>query len=58
VGDPGCIYATGNVVSRNIATGSYQDLYHHELATGNTWTDNICQTKVGAEIPACTLPGP
>jgi hypothetical protein len=58
VGDPGCIYATGNVVSGNIATGSYQDLYHHELATGNTWTDNICQTKVGDEIPACTLPGP
>ena len=53
---PGCYHATGNVISGNTATGSIFDLYHHELALGNTWTNNICQTKEGAEIPPCTGP--
>jgi len=56
VGDPGCFYATGNIVSGNTATGSFEDLYHHEMSTGNTWTDNTCQTKVGDEIPPCIPP--
>ena len=53
---PGCYHATGNLISGNTATGNYQDLYHHELATGNTWTDNACLTKEGSEIPPCTPP--
>ncbi len=56
--DPGCLYATGNTVSGNEATNNFIDLYHHEYALGNTWTNNTCQTKDGAEIPACTGPGP
>jgi len=55
-GDPGCFYATDNIVSGNTATGSYEDLYHHELVTGNTWINNTCQTKVGDEIPPCIAP--
>jgi hypothetical protein len=56
--EPGCYYASGNVISGNEATGSFLDLWHHPFATGNTWTDNTCQTKEGAEIPPCTGPGP
>jgi hypothetical protein len=53
---PGCDYATNNVISGNNVTGSYTDLYHHPYATGNTWTDNTCLTKEGAEIPPCIAP--
>jgi parallel beta-helix repeat protein len=58
VHEPGCFYATRNLISGNEVTGSFIDLYHHELATGNTWTGNTCLTKEGTEIPACTPPGP
>ncbi len=51
--EPGCFYATGNMISGNTVTGYFIDLYHHLYATGNTWTNNICLTKEGAEIPAC-----
>ena len=51
---PTCFYSTGNVVTGNESTDNFLDLHHRDLATGNTWTDNICQTKEGAEIPACT----
>jgi nitrous oxidase accessory protein NosD len=51
---PECFYATDNVISGNQVTGNFIDLYHHEYAVGNTWENNICQTKEGAEIPACT----
>jgi len=49
-----CFYSTGNVISDNVVTGNFIDLYHHPEATGNTWENNTCETKEGAEIPACT----
>jgi len=49
-----CFYSTGNIISNNILTGNTIDLEHHELAVGNTWINNTCHTKVGAEIPECT----
>jgi hypothetical protein len=55
---PGCFYASGNVISGNEVTGNFLDLFHHPYAVGNTWVDNTCQTKEGAEIPACTAPAP
>jgi len=55
---PECFYSTGNLVANNKATGNFLDLHHRDLATGNTWTNNACQTKDGAEIPSCTGPGP
>ena len=53
---PGCFYASSNVISGNEVTGNFLDLFHHPYAVGNTWEDNTCQTKEGAEIPACTVP--
>ena len=53
---PGCYYATDNVISGNHVTGFYRDLYHHPYATGNTWTDNICEYWEGTEIPPCIAP--
>ena len=53
---PGCYYATDNVISGNHVTGFYRDLYHHPYATGNTWIDNICEYWEGTEIPPCTGP--
>jgi len=55
---PQCFYSTANVVADNEVTGNFLDLYHRDLAVGNTWEDNTCQTKEGADIPACTAPGP
>jgi hypothetical protein len=55
---PGCFYAFGNVISGNEVMGNFIDLFHHPYAVGNTWGDNTCQTKEGAEIPACTAPAP
>lgn len=55
---PECFYSTGNTVTDNVATGNFLDLHHRVNATGNTWADNTCQTKEGAEIPACTAPAP
>jgi hypothetical protein len=55
---PDCFYATGNLVADNTVTGNRVDLRHHPNALGNTWTNNTCQTKEGAEIPACIPPGP
>jgi len=49
-----CYFATRNVISGNQVTGNTVDLYHHPNATGNTWENNTCETKEGAEIPACT----
>ena len=54
--EPGCFYATRNLISGNTVTGSFTDLYHHERATGNTWTNNICLTTEGTEIPPCIPP--
>jgi parallel beta-helix repeat protein len=53
---PACIFATGNVVTGNTVTGNPVDLSHHPNATGNTWTDNICVTTDGADIPPCIPP--
>ncbi len=55
---PACYYATDNVVAGNIVTGNPIDLSHHPNALGNTWTDNICETRDGSEIPPCIPPGP
>ena len=49
-----CFYSTGNIISNNVLTGNVLDLSHHELALGNTWINNTCQTKEGDEIPDCT----
>ena len=51
---PECYFATRNVISGNEVTGNTVGLYHHPNATGNTWENNTCETKEGAEIPACT----
>jgi formylglycine-generating enzyme required for sulfatase activity len=51
---PECFYATGNVISGNVVTDNYIDLQHHPNAVGNTWEDNTCESKQGAEIPECT----
>jgi len=51
-----CFYSTGNLVSENVAIENFLDLRHDVNATGNTWIDNICQTKEGDEIPPCTAP--
>ena len=41
------------------ATYFKYDIFGREVersnALGNTWTDNLCQTKEGSEIPPCTL---
>ncbi len=49
-----CFYATDNLISNNVVTGNFIDLFHHPNATGNTWENNTCETKEGAEIPECT----
>ena len=51
-------FATGNVVTGNTVTGNPVDLSHHPNALGNTWSDNICETTEGSEIPPCIPPGP
>ena len=51
---PECFYATRNVISGNELTDNYMDLFHDENAVGNTWENNTCHRKRGAEIPACT----
>jgi len=55
---PSCFFSTGNLVSGNTAFDNFLDYHHDVFATGNTWTDNTCETKEGAEIPACIPPGP
>jgi len=54
-GMPPCFYSTGIVVKGNTVLGNFIDLYHQESALGNTWENNKCQTKEGAEIPDCTV---
>lgn len=53
--DPACIFSSNNLVSGNTAVGNFIDLFHRQEAVGNTWVDNKCQTKEGAEIPKCTV---
>jgi len=55
---PDCFYATGNTVTGNTVTDNRIDLGHHPNALGNTWIDNICETREGNEIPPCIPPGP
>jgi parallel beta-helix repeat protein len=52
---PACFYATGNVISHNLAVGNFLDLHHRDLAVGNAWIGNKCQTREGAEIPECQI---
>jgi len=47
-------YSTGNVISDNVVVGCNIDLYHNENCLGNSWENNIYETKEGAEIPAST----
>lgn len=53
-----CHYATGNEISDNVVLGNGTDLFHHELSTGNTWTENTCETTEGIDIPDCLPPNP
>ena len=53
--DPACIFSSGNLVSNNTVVGNFIDLFHREEAVGNTWVNNRCQTKEGAEIPPCSV---
>ena len=52
---PECIFSSDNLVSGNITLGNFIDLFHREEAVGNTWENNKCQIKEGAEIPECTV---
>jgi nitrous oxidase accessory protein NosD len=54
--DDTCFFSTGNLVSGNEVTGNVIDLRHHPNALGNTWSDNICETWEGSEIPGCIAP--
>ncbi len=51
-----CFSSTENMVSGNETWGSGTDLYQCDDCSGNTWTDNTCETLLGPEIPACTSP--
>ena len=52
---PECIFSSDNLVSGNITLGNFIDLFHRKEAVGNTWENNKCQIKEGAEIPECTV---
>ena len=46
--------STGNEIIENRAEGNTApDLSHEGTSIGNLWEDNTCDTKSGAEIPAC-----
>ncbi len=51
--------STGNKIKENTATGNNAaslggfDLTHDSTSTPNTWKENICGTKSGADIPSC-----
>ena len=51
-----CFTSTADLIAGNNTWGSGLDLYHHESVSGNSWQGNRCQTKDGAEIPACAPP--
>jgi parallel beta-helix repeat protein len=50
---PQCWFSTGNEITGNVVMGQHIDLYQRDLATGNTFRDNHCQTGEGPEIPPC-----
>jgi len=46
--------STGNEISKNTSTGNGgDDLSHDGGSTPNTWKENVCVTKSGADIPVC-----
>jgi uncharacterized protein (TIGR03437 family) len=47
-------YPAGNAISGNLTWGSTIDLEDDESGQGNTWTGNVCATKQGGSIPACS----
>jgi hypothetical protein len=51
-----CFYSTGNTITGNLAIENGMDLYHFDESTGNTWGQNICETRQGVEIPECLQP--
>ena len=42
-----------NRIVDNITSGNTPDLFHDVLSSPNQWVGNGCDTKVGADIPAC-----
>jgi hypothetical protein len=45
--------STGNLIKDNITSGNGVDLIHDISSSPNAWKNNSCETKVGADIPAC-----
>ncbi len=49
----GLFESTGNLIKNNITFDNGVDLFHNELSSPNTWKNNSCETKEGADIPDC-----
>jgi hypothetical protein len=49
----GLFESTGNLIKNNITFDNGVDLFHNELSSPNTWKNNSCETKFGADIPEC-----
>jgi hypothetical protein len=47
-------YPSGNTISGNLTWGNGTDLYDDGTGQNHTWVSNICETKQGAAIPACS----
>jgi hypothetical protein len=47
-------YPFGNTIYGNIVWGNATDLYDDGTGQENTWASNVCMTKQGATIPACS----
>ena len=45
--------STGNLIKNNITSGNGVDLFHDGTSSPNTWKNNSCVTRNGADIPAC-----
>jgi hypothetical protein len=45
---------TRNTISDNTAWGNSTDLYDDGTGSEDTWAGNVCATKQGAAIPACS----
>ena len=43
----------GNLIRSNLTFGNGVDLFHDTPSTPNKWKNNSCETKSGADIPAC-----
>ncbi len=45
--------STGNLIKNNITSGNGVDLLHDISSSPNIWKNNSCETREGADIPAC-----